>query len=153
MPANMTIRVVRKLSCIEDLIGLEKCLREMYHTADGAICQALMTLAYKCWRNSVVRQLQSIQELQEQDTEKQILDAYSDDVELLWHLPGSVQVFLCGYKIVYARQLCSISQLLPAMCAEKQHKRHSTANEIDSRQEESINVFKKHRLCPSPPQV
>ena len=41
MHAHMTIRVVRKLACMQDLMVIEKCVfRIRHHTADGATSQS-----------------------------------------------------------------------------------------------------------------
>jgi hypothetical protein len=64
-----------------------------------------------------------------------------------------VQAFLHGFKIVYANNVCVISQLLPAMVEEKMMKQENSATTVQLRQEESTNVFRKHKTCRSPPRV
>jgi hypothetical protein len=147
----MTIRLVRKLSCIQDLMIIEECLRAMYLTADGTICQALMTMEYRSWRNNVIRNLMSDTKQHDACTAVEHVDP--ENIQLLSHLQNSVQAFLNGFKIVYANNICVISQLLPAICEEKMPKPENSASPGNSRQEESTNVFKKHKICRSPPRV
>jgi len=131
----MGIRLVRKLESMQDLILLEQCLRAMYLTADKTTCQALMTMEYQCWRNNVIRHLISKHEEKNSAGE----------------MP--VQAFLHGFKIVYANNVCVISQLLPAMLEEKMIKQENSVTAVQLRQEESTNVFKKHKTCRSQPRV
>ena len=125
---SMTIIIVRKLASVQDLVDIEGCLRTMYNTADGTTCQALLTMEYQCWRNSVIRQLLSTAE---DTTNMPDIDAVREDTDLLSHLPGSLQAFLGGFKIVYAQKTCVILQLLPAVCAQMHRKRPPPLEEID----------------------
>jgi hypothetical protein len=105
----MTIRVVRKLAFMQDLVHLEKCLRTIYHTADGATCQTLMTMEYQCWRNNVIRQLLLMSEEKSNEAHTPHLDVNRKEMELLSQIPGIVQAFLSGYKIVYAKNMSDIA--------------------------------------------
>jgi len=147
----MTIRLVRKLTCMQDLIRVEKCIRVMYQTADGATCQALNTMEYQCWRNNVMRQMLSKSKPQEANTHAE--DVNCEDMELLCLVPDSIQAFLCGFKIVYAKNICLISQLLPAMCEDKLHKQQYSNRDLKTRQEDCTSVFKKPKICHSLRQV
>jgi len=151
----MTIRLVRKLTCIQDLFLVEKCIRVMYHTADGATCQALMTMEYQCWRNKVMRELLSKSKQEEAGTHAEEIDCQinCEDMELMCHIPGRIQAFLCGFKIVYAKNICLISQLLPAMCEDKLHKQQYSNRDLKTRQEDCTSVFKKPKICHSLRQV
>jgi hypothetical protein len=148
----MTIRLVRKLTCMKDLFLVEKCIRAMYHTADGASCQALNTMEYQCWRNNVIRQILFQSKQEEANTQQEHIK-FEENMELLCQMPDSVQAFLCGLKIVNAKNICLISQLLPAMCEEKFHKQRCSNHDMQSRQEDCTNVFKKSKICHSPRQV
>ena len=88
----MTIRLVRKLTCMQDLFLVEKCIRVMYHTADGATCQALMTMEYQCWRNKVMRELLSKSKQEEAGTHAEEIDCQinCEDMELMCQIPGSI---------------------------------------------------------------
>lgn len=126
----MTIRIVRKLASVQDLVDIELCLRAMYNTADGTTCQAMLTMEYQCWRNSVIRQLLSTAG---NTTNIQDVDIATEDTELLLQLPGSTSAFLCGFRIVYVNKICIILQLLPAVCAQMHRKRPPPLEEIDQR--------------------
>jgi len=142
----MGIRLVRKLENMQDLILLEQCLRAMYLTADKTTCQALMTMEYQCWRNNVIRHLISHSKQKKDDASKHEENSAGE-------IPGGVQAFLHGFKIVYANNVCVISQLLPAMLEEKMIKQENSVTAVQLRQEESTNVFKKHKTCRSQPRV
>jgi hypothetical protein len=135
---------------MQDLVEVEKCIRTMYHTADGATCQALLTMEFQSWRNNVMRQLLCTSK--QEDAHTHAKDVNFEDAELLCLNPESVQAFLCGLKIVYANNVCVISQLLPAVC-EELHKQHCSTIDMEARQENCTSVFKKHKTCRSPRQV
>ena len=86
----------RKLDSLEDLIQLEKYLRVIYKTEDGSTCQALMTFEYISWRNKITRQL-----TKPSDTGEPIC------------------AFLCGYKLLFNKQTCFVTQLLPSLPSEQ----------------------------------
>jgi len=149
----MTIQLVKKLYNTKDLFDVEKSLRTMYQTADGAICQAMMTMEYKCWRHNVMRRLLSNTPSipLQQDSQNQL----QPDAE------QSIQAILIGFKIVFVNNTCFISQLLPgtyeASWQKDNAKLLSSENEttVDNnmRQECTYNVFKKPKICLSQRQV
>jgi hypothetical protein len=111
---------------MQDLMIIEQCLRAMYLTADGTTCHALMTMEYKCWRNNVIRHL--ISDSKQNDACAPAGNFNPEDIQLLSQMPNSVQAFLNGFKIVYANNICVISQLLPAICEEKMPKAQNSAS-------------------------
>lgn len=151
----MTIQLVKKLHNIKDLLDVEKTLRAMYQTADGAICQAMMTMEYKCWRHNVMRRISSSTPSipSQQDSQNQL--RLQPDAE------QSIKAILIGFKIVFVNDTCFISQLLPgtyeATWQKDNAKLLTSENEttVDNsmRQECSYNVFKKHKICLSQRQV
>ena len=169
----MPIRLQRKLETIEDLIDIEACLRAMYNTVAGTACQALLTMEYVCWRNRVIGLLRKGGGIPSQAPHPD-----SGQLPDSQHGGGggeSLEAFLCGFRIVYARHTCVIHQLLPSFCDGRdgrdgragtqqlltgtQKRVHTATTEqppkhrVDTRQEESYHVFKKHRLCLSPPRA
>lgn len=140
---------VRKLCTAEDLRGVENKLRALYHTTDGAACQALMTMEYQLWRMRVLQLLSSTAKTEEES--------------------ASVLAYLCGYKLVYTQHMCVISQILPdsqilptsqilpdsRILRDSRLNQHSTAviqhstrdTLKDQRQFDSEGIFKKQRTC------
>jgi len=137
----MAIQVVKKLQNIKDLFDVEKCLRAMYQTADGATCQAMMTMEYKCWRHNVVRRISSSQ--------------IQPDAQ------QSIKAILIGFQIVFVNDTCFISQLLPGTYEVTWQKdnakllaaENETTVDNNMRQECYHNVFKKPKICLSQRQV
>ena len=139
----MTIQLVKNLHCMNDLLNVEKCLRAMYNTANGATCQAMMTMEYQCWRRNVIRKILS--------NSKQNMDVEQDNLQVN-HKP--IQAFLSGFKIVLVNDTCYISQNLPGTYVQtwQQDNAQTTVDE-NLRQENCTNVFKKHKICRSLRQV
>jgi hypothetical protein len=148
----MTIQLVKKLENIKDLFNVESCIRAMYQTADGATCQAMMTMEYRCWRHNVVRKILS--STQNNSPKVNNLQA---DVEA----QQSIQAILSGFKIVFVKDTCYISQILPATYEQTWKKdnarllaaENETTVDDNMRQECYHNVFKKHKICHSPRQA
>jgi hypothetical protein len=134
---------------MNDLINVEKCLRAMYHTADGATCQAMMTMEYQCWRRNVIRKIlcNSKQNMHVQQ------DDFKDNHTLSNEWP-KIQAILSGFKIVFVNNMCHISQILPGSYVQtwKQDNAQATVDK-NLRQEDCTNVFKKHKTCRSLRQV
>jgi len=146
----MTIQLVKQLKNMEDLFTVENCLRAMYQTADGATCQAMMTMEYRYWRHSVVRKLLSNNNSQKWNNLQADVDA-----------PPLIQATLSGFKIVFVNDMCYISQILPGNYDQTWKKdnaqllaaENETSVDQNMRQESYHNVFKKHKICHSPRQV
>jgi hypothetical protein len=55
----MTIRLVRKLTCMQDLVQVEKCIHAMYHTADcdmpGLADDGISMLSQQCHTTTIVQ--------------------------------------------------------------------------------------------------
>jgi hypothetical protein len=117
----MTFKLQCNLSCMHDLVELEKCLRVIYKTAEGNACQALMTLEYVCWRNKVIKQWKEHKE--------------QEDVTL--------SAFLSGYKLVFCNNICCIAQLQLSSVAPVH-----VADVVDVADVPLKFANKKRKICP-----
>jgi len=87
-------------------------------------------MEFQCCRNNVIRQLLCSSKREDARTHTEVVNF--EDAELMCQIPDSVQAFLCGLKIVYANNMCLISQLLPAVCEEKLHTQHCSTIDMEA---------------------
>lgn len=133
----MSLSLMRRLSTKKELLHIEKLLRSLFYTIDGATCHALMTMEYQIWRKRVLQHLLS---LEKQDVAKQ--DLVKQDLVSESH---TMTAYLSGYKIVYEQHMCAISRILPNVCFNKLT--HSDSQPI-LEPLECKSIFKKQRVCP-----
>jgi len=86
----MPICVELPVRTVADLTIVELRLRELQRASTGVPCQALLTTEYLFWRHEVTKQLQGTE-------------------------PRCVEAFIHGFYLLYERNLCSVSQILPSV--------------------------------------
>ena len=86
----MPIHVELPVHTVADLTIVEMRLRELQRASTGVPCQALLTTEYLFWRHEVTKQLQGVE-------------------------PRCVEAFIQGFYLVYERNRCSVSQILPSV--------------------------------------
>ncbi len=123
----MTFKLQCNLSCMHDLVELEKCLRVIYKTAEGNACQTLMTLEYVCWRNRVVKQWKEHKEHKE-------------------HKNVTLHAFLSGYKLVFCNNICCIAQLQLSSVTANAADVANAADHADKATQQFAT--KKRKICP-----
>lgn len=99
----MPIHVELPVHEVADLTVVEMRLRELQRASTGVPCQALLTTEYLFWRHQVAKQLLG-----------KGLGAEPQ---------RCVEAFIQGFYLVYERNKCSVSQILPSVVQlDRQHR-------------------------------